>query len=37
MGSFSRLREKAGDEGMERLADPHPNPLPRAGEGESRR
>jgi len=31
-GSFSRLREKAGDEGDTR-SDPHPNPLPRAGEG----
>ncbi|MDF2465313.1 MAG: urtC [Ramlibacter sp.] len=30
-GSFSRLREKAGDEGL--AAHPHPNPLPQAGEG----
>ena len=32
-GSFSRSREKAGDEGSTRLAHPHPNPLPQAGEG----
>ena len=25
IGSFSRLREKAGDEGAQPLADPHPN------------
>jgi urea transport system permease protein len=31
-GSFSRLREKAGDEGVAH-GDPHPNPLPQAGEG----
>ena len=30
-GSFSRVREKAGDEGAP--GGPHPNPLPRAGEG----
>jgi hypothetical protein len=33
IGSFSRLREKAGDEGVSRPAGPHPNPLPQAGEG----
>ena len=32
VGSFSRSREKAGDEGA-RGADPHPSPLPQAGEG----
>ena len=32
-GSFSRLREKAGDEGVAAAHHPHPNPLPRAGEG----
>jgi urea transport system permease protein len=32
-GSFSRLREKAGDEGSSSAASPHPNPLPQAGEG----
>ncbi len=31
-GSFSRAREKAGDEGAARTS-PHPNPLPLAGEG----
>jgi len=31
-GAFSRLREKAGDEGA--ASDPHPSPLPQAGEGE---
>lgn len=31
-GSFSRLREKAGDEGEHRTP-PHPDPLPQAGEG----
>lgn len=31
-GSFSRSREKAGDEGVGR-GSPHPNPLPQAGEG----
>lgn len=31
-GSFSRLREKAGDEGEDRTP-PHPDPLPQAGEG----
>ncbi|MBC5783872.1 urea ABC transporter permease subunit UrtC [Ramlibacter sp. USB13] len=30
-GSFSRSREKAGDEGS--ASHPHPNPLPQAGEG----
>jgi urea transport system permease protein len=30
-GSFSRSREKAGDEGPR--TSPHPNPLPQAGEG----
>ena len=37
VGSFSRLREKAGDEGGLRYADLEPclapNPLPQAGEG----
>jgi urea transport system permease protein len=34
VGSFSRLREKAGDEGaVVAAASPHPNPLPQAGEG----
>jgi len=34
-GSFSRLREKAGDEGVHGAANlrPHPSPLPQAGEG----
>jgi urea transport system permease protein len=32
-GSFSRLREKAGDEGSSSATSPHPNPLPPAGEG----
>jgi len=32
-GSFSRKREKAGDEGSAAVADPHPSPLPQAGEG----
>ena len=33
-GSFSRLREKAGDEGaVAAAAGPHPSPLPQAGEG----
>jgi urea transport system permease protein len=32
-GSFSRLREKAGDEGISSATSPHPNPLPPAGEG----
>jgi urea transport system permease protein len=32
-GSFSRLREKAGDEGSSNAPDPHPSPLPQAGEG----
>jgi urea transport system permease protein len=31
-GSFSRLREKAGDEGVS-APPPHPSPLPQAGEG----
>jgi urea transport system permease protein len=31
-GSFSRSREKEGDEGSTR-SHPHPNPLPQAGEG----
>ena len=35
IGSFSRLREKAGDEGAVRRVDPHPAPLPQAGEGVS--
>src|SRR3954468_15424623 len=34
VGSFSRPREKAGDEGtVAAAASPHPNPLPQAGEG----
>ena len=33
VGSFSRAREKAGDEGCARRTDPHPGPLPQAGEG----
>ena len=33
IGSFSRSREKAGDEGGGAAPDPHPNPLPQAGEG----
>jgi pyruvate,water dikinase len=33
LGSFSRLREKAGDEGLRTGVCPHPNPLPQAGEG----
>src|SRR5688500_13675360 len=32
IGSFSRSREKAGDEGK-RAENPHPSPLPQAGEG----
>ncbi len=36
-GAFSRLREKAGDEGVvvraQPRADPHPDPLAQAGEG----
>jgi urea transport system permease protein len=32
-GSFSRLREKAGDEGASSAQGPHPSPLPQAGEG----
>jgi len=32
-GSFSRLREKAGDEGIPARATPHPDPLPPAGAG----
>ena len=35
LGPFSRWREKAGDEGGVRSADPHPGPLPQAGEGAS--
>jgi hypothetical protein len=31
LGSFSRLREKAGDEGAGR--HPYPIPVPQAGEG----
>jgi hypothetical protein len=34
MGPFSRLREKAGDEGAAACHHPHPNPLPLAGAGE---
>ena len=33
-GAFSRLREKAGDEGVGSAGGPHPSPLPQAGEGE---
>ena len=33
LGSFSRAQEKAGDEGCARRTDPHPGPLPQAGEG----
>jgi len=33
IGSFSRSREKAGDEGAARYLDPHANPLPHPGEG----
>jgi urea transport system permease protein len=32
-GSFSRSREKAGDEGLGAASHPHPHPLPQAGEG----
>ena len=32
-GSCSRLREKAGDEGLAAAPHPHPSPLPQAGEG----
>ena len=32
-GSFSRSREKAGDEGVLSASSPHPGPLPQAGEG----
>ena len=31
IGSFSRVREKAGDEGALRSSHPHPNPLPPRG------
>jgi urea transport system permease protein len=33
VGSFSRSREKAGDEGVSSATGPHPNPLPPSGEG----
>ncbi|GAB3778542.1 urea ABC transporter permease subunit UrtC [Ramlibacter monticola] len=32
-GAFSRLREKAGEEGDPGAQGPHPGPLPQAGEG----
>ena len=35
-GSFSRSREKAGDEGDRDGQSPHPSPLPQAGEGAGR-
>jgi hypothetical protein len=33
IGSFSRLREKAGDEGVSRPAGPSPQPSPESGRG----